>query len=74
MCRWRSPLDNVEHLLDRANRKDRLHFLDGDLCDYISLVNAVDKSRPDYVFHLAAQSYPSTSFTSPLQTLDTNIL
>jgi len=74
MCRWRSPLDNVAHLLDRANRKDRVHFIDGDLCDYVSLINAVESSRPDYVFHLAAQSYPTTSFTSPLQTLDTNIL
>lgn len=74
MCRWRSPLDNVEHLLDRANRKDRVRFINGDLCDYVSLVNAVEESRPDYVFHLAAQSYPSTSFTAPLQTLDTNIL
>jgi GDP-mannose 4,6-dehydratase len=74
MCRWRSPLDNVEHLLDRANRKDRVFFLDGDLCDYISLQNAVEQSKPDYVFHLAAQSYPTTSFTSPLQTLETNIL
>ena len=27
----------------------------------------------DYVFHLAAQSYPATSFTAPLDTLDTNI-
>lgn len=24
VCRWRSPLDNVTHLLDRVNRKDRL--------------------------------------------------
>ena len=24
MCRWRSPMDNLEHLLDRANKKDRL--------------------------------------------------
>lgn len=74
MCRWRSPLDNVEHLLDRANRKDRVRFVYGDLCDYISLQNAVEESRPDYVFHLAAQSYPKTSFTSPVQTLDTNVL
>lgn len=74
MCRWRSPLDNVDHLLDRANRKDRLHFITGDLCDYISLQNAIEESRPDYVFHLAAQSYPKTSFTSPTQTLDTNII
>ncbi len=74
MCRWRSPLGNVEHLLDRANRKDRVHFVYGDLCDYISLQNAIEQSKPDYVFHLAAQSYPTTSFTAPIQTLDTNIL
>ncbi|MFA6129467.1 MAG: GDP-mannose 4,6-dehydratase [Candidatus Omnitrophota bacterium] len=74
MCRWRSPLDNVQHLIPRANSKDRLYFIYGDLCDYISLQNAVAESRPDYVFHLAAQSYPLTSFGSPLQTLDTNIL
>lgn len=74
MCRWRSPLDNVEHLLDRANKKDRVNFIYGDLCDYISLQNAVEESKPDYVFHLAAQSYPTTSFTSPIQTLEANIL
>lgn len=74
MCRWRSPLDNVEHLLDRANENDRLFFINGDLNDYISLQHVVEKSRPDVVFHLAAQSYPTTSFTSPIQTLDTNIL
>ena len=74
MCRWRSPLDNVSHLMDRANRNDRLKFLSADLRDYVSLLNVVEEVRPDYVFHLAAQSYPSTSFTSPLDTLDTNIL
>ncbi|MGE5296555.1 MAG: GDP-mannose 4,6-dehydratase, partial [Solirubrobacterales bacterium] len=74
MCRWRSPLDNVQHLLDRANRRERLFFVHGDLCDSISLQTAVEESRPDYVFHLAAQSYPLTSFTSPIATLDTNIL
>ena len=74
MCRWRSPLDNVEHLLDRVNQKDRVYFIYGDLCDYTSLQNVVNESMPDYVFHLAAQSYPSVSFTSPIVTLDTNII
>ena len=73
MWRWRSPLDNVAHLLDRANRKDRVFFI-GDLCDLISLQNAVNEAKPDYVSHLAAQSYPKTSFSSPIHTLDTNIL
>jgi GDP-mannose 4,6-dehydratase len=74
MCRWRSPLDNVAHLLDRANRGERLKFLTADLRDYVSLMNVVEEVRPDYVFHLAAQSFPSTSFSAPLDTLDTNIL
>ena len=26
-CRWRSPLDNVEHLLSRVNKKDRVFFV-----------------------------------------------
>ena len=73
MCRWRSPLDNVKHLLDRVNRRDRVFFVYGDLRDYISIQNVVEQAKPDYVFHLAAQSYPMTSFTSPLDTYDTNI-
>jgi len=74
MCRWRSPLDNVEHLLQRANEQDRVFFIDGDLTDSFSLSAAIEKSQPDYVFHLAAQSYPATSFTAPILTLETNIL
>ncbi len=73
MCRWRSPLDNVSHLLPLANKKERLFFVDGDLCDSNSLHNVVKHVNPDYVFHLAAQSFPQTSFKSSELTLDTNI-
>ncbi len=73
LCRWRSPLDNISHLLPRINVKDRLHLVYGDLRDYLSIHEAVGKARPDFVFHLAAQSYPKTSFDSPLDTLETNI-
>lgn len=73
-CRWRSPLDNVSHLLDRVNKKDRLFFEYFDLNDEMSMINVVNKIKPDYVFHLAAQSYPQTSFVAPIDTLNTNIL
>ena len=73
-CRWRSPLDNVSHLLERVNKKDRVHFEYADLNDEISLITVVNKIKPDYVFHLAAQSYPQTSFTAPIDTLNTNII
>lgn len=73
MCRWRSPLDNIEAIIPRVNRKDRCFLLYGDLRDTLSIQEVVRKSRPDYVFHLAAQSFPRTSFDAPLDTFDTNI-
>lgn len=74
VCRWRSPLDNVEHLLERVNNKDRVFFEYADLNDQVSLITVIQNVKPDYIFHLAAQSYPLTSFTAPVDTLNTNIL
>ncbi len=74
MCRWRSPLDNVEHLIPLVNKKERVFFHYGDLNDYVSLTKVIDKVKPDYVFHLAAQSYPKTSFDAPIDTLNTNVI
>ena len=74
MSRWRSPLENINHLVPRINTQDRVHLLYGDLNDEVSLRNVIKEAEPQYVFHLAAQSYPTTSFTSPLDTLNTNIL
>ena len=74
MCRWRSPLDNVSHLLDRANKKDRVFFEYADLNDFGSLVLLLRKTQPQFIFHLAAQSYPKTSFDSPADTLNTNVI
>jgi GDP-mannose 4,6-dehydratase len=74
MARWRSPLDNLSQLTSEINKGGRVHLLYGDLEDEISVRNVVVESKPDYVFHLAAQSFPQTSFTAPLQTFDVNIL
>lgn len=73
MCRWRSPLDNLSHLIALINRKERIQLVYGDLRDSTSIDYVVKESKPDYVFHLAAQSFPQTSFTSPLDTYETNI-
>lgn len=73
MCRWRSPLDNISHLIPQINRKERIRLVYGDLRDSSSIDHVIKETRPDYVFHLAAQSFPQTSFTSPLDTYETNI-
>jgi GDPmannose 4,6-dehydratase len=74
LARWADSLENIEHLSSEINKKDRIEFIYGDLNDLASLLVAVDKSKPNYVFHLAAQSYPQTSFDSPIETLQTNII
>lgn len=73
MARWRSPVDNIAHLSARINQGDRIKLVHGDLRDSLSLSHVVRESKPDYVFHLAAQSFPKTSFEAPLETYDTNV-
>lgn len=73
MARWRSPLDNLAQLTEEINRGERVKLLYGDLEDEISINHVVKESKPDFVFHLAAQSFPQTSFTAPLNTFDVNI-
>jgi GDP-mannose 4,6-dehydratase len=73
MCRWRSPLSNLEALIPRINAKDRVTLLYGDLRDTVAVQGVVRNAAPDFVFHLAAQSFPRTSFDAPLDTFDTNI-
>jgi GDP-4-dehydro-6-deoxy-D-mannose reductase len=74
MMRWQDPLDNLYHLTKRINLKDRIRLHYADLNDFAAIVRTIKVVRPDYISHLAAQSYPKTSFDSPLETLQTNIL
>jgi len=73
LIRWRSPLENLQNLMSKEDFESRVKFVYGDLNDVVSIQNIVEESKPDFVFHLAAQSYPQTSFTSGRLTLDTNI-
>ena len=73
-ARWIDSMDNLEHLSDRINKKNRLELIYGDLNDMSSLISAINKSEPDFVFHLGGQSYPQTSFVAPVETLQTNII
>jgi GDP-4-dehydro-6-deoxy-D-mannose reductase len=74
MMRWQEPMDNLFHLSERINNKDRISIYYADLNDYASLNRMIRKLRPDIFYHLAAQSYPKTSFDIPLETLQTNII
>jgi len=68
LIRWRSPLDNVRHILPKVI----LH--PAELRDLNSLVLLLRKVQPDWIFHLAAQSYVSSSFDAPADTIHTNVI
>lgn len=66
--RWRSKTENIEHI------KDKIKFEEADLLDAHSLYTVIDKIKPNYIFHLAAQSFVQSSWSSPTQTLEVNII
>lgn len=66
--RWRSRTENIDHI------KKKIKLMDCDIRDASSVTKAVEESKPDYIFHLAAQSFVPTSWHAPAETLMTNIL
>jgi GDP-mannose 4,6-dehydratase len=65
--RWMEDTKNVDHIDD-----DRFRFVDCDLLDALSIRRAIEISKPEKVFHFAAQSFPEVSFKTPSITLQTN--
>lgn len=53
--------------------KNKIKLVTCDLRDYVSVKNAVKKSQPDVIMHLAALAPVMFSFESPLAYQDTNI-
>jgi GDP-4-dehydro-6-deoxy-D-mannose reductase len=64
--RWRSKSENIEHL------RSRLALIESDLRDLSSVQGLLETADPDYVFHLAAQSFVAASWQAPAETLYTN--
>jgi GDP-4-dehydro-6-deoxy-D-mannose reductase len=65
--RWRSRRENIEGI------EHRLRLIECDLSDAVAVRRALDESRPDAIYHLAAQSFVPSSWVAPLQTLTDNI-
>ena len=73
LLRWRSPLDNIRHSIQNFNNNKRSFLHYGDLNDLNSLDTIIKSLKPNYVFHLAAQSFPRVSFDAPIDTYNTNV-
>ena len=54
--------ERIEHI------KDKISFVQADLLDQLSLIHAIEESRPDEVYNFAAQSFVPTSWVQPVLT------
>jgi GDP-4-dehydro-6-deoxy-D-mannose reductase len=66
--RWRSNTEHIEHL------RDRLTLVESDLRDVLSVRTLLAEARPDYLVHLAAQSFVAASWQTPVETFYTNVI
>jgi GDPmannose 4,6-dehydratase len=55
-------LDRIEHI------KDRIKFVQADLLDQLSIINAVRQAEPTEIYNLAAMSFVPTSWHQPVLT------
>ena len=61
----RSSVENfsrIEHI------RDKLKFVQADLLDQLSIIDAVKESRPDEIYNLGAMSFVPTSWKQPVLT------
>ena len=64
--RWTEDMQRIKHI------QDKITMVPADLLDLSSLIRVIADNKPDYIFHLAAQSYVPDSFTNPIITIETN--
>jgi len=61
-------------LFSQLELKERVHDMRGDVRDLPALREAVSAVKPEFVFHLAAQSLVRRSYADPTSTFTTNVI
>jgi CDP-glucose 4,6-dehydratase len=60
-------------LFRQADVASRCEHIEADVRDVSKLIDVVERTVPDFVFHLAAQSLVRRSYREPLATFETNV-
>ena len=61
-------------IFDQLGLASRLDHRIGDVRDIKAVLQVVDEVRPDFIFHLAAQSLVRYSYSQPTETYSTNVM
>ena len=65
--------DNRKNIYNKITFHDKISNVYADILDYKYLEKKILKFNPEIIFHLAAQSIVSKSYSEPLKTVRTNI-
>ncbi|KFN01997.1 CDP-glucose 4,6-dehydratase [Bacillus clarus] len=71
---YSSHSPSTPYLFEQSKAAKECHTMKGDITDYHSLLQAAIQSKPDVIFHLAAQPLVTTSYNNPIETFKTNVL
>jgi|SRR3989339_214536 len=82
LCSWGAEITGVSlppnttpnlfGILDLSNKIKANYFID--VCDYKKLKEIIDETKPEIVFHLAAQPLVRDSYNDPLATYNINVI
>jgi GDP-4-dehydro-6-deoxy-D-mannose reductase len=59
---------------DLINQRPNVRFEQCNLTDFSAVFNILKKTKPDYIFHLAAESSVASSWKSPINIINNNVL
>lgn len=62
------------NLFTILNLQQKIHSVEGDVCDLPKLQSIVRDYKPDIIFHLAAQALVRESYKNPIDTYQTNVM
>lgn len=73
LVRRRVDGSRPKNLVDKGILNE-VKLIEGDITDITAVGSAIKESKPDIIFHLAAQSFVPASFSNPLATLEANTM
>jgi CDP-glucose 4,6-dehydratase len=68
------PAPTSPSLFDQLGLESRLRHIEGDVRDLPAVRRVVEETKPDFVFHLAAQPLVRLSYEQPVETYSVNVM
>ena len=67
-------IPTIPSMFEELGLKNQIDHYERDVRDLESIKKIIEEIKPDFLFHLAAQSLVSISYSDPIETISTNIM